>query len=100
MGKVIVLATPIFLAMMALEFLWARAKARKGLAANNYRLNDTLNSVSLGMMGKLGGILSKALTVGIYTVVFSKMAHQLDLTYRPALPILGAHRARGQARLV
>ena len=81
MGKVIVLATPIFLAMMALEFLWARAKARKGLGVNNYRLNDTLNSVSLGMMGQLGGILSKALTVGIYTVFFNKMAIYPDVTF-------------------
>lgn len=75
MSKVIVFATPVFLAMIALEFLWGRAKARAGLGANNYRLNDTLNSISLGMMGQLGGILSKAMTIGIYTVVFSSVAH-------------------------
>ena len=74
MSKVIVFATPVFLAMIALEFLWGRAKARAGRGVDNYRLNDTLNSVSLGMMGQLGGILSKALTVGIYTAVFSSVA--------------------------
>lgn len=81
MSKVIVFATPIFLALMALEFLWGRAKARAGRGANNYRLNDTLNSVSLGMMGQLGGIVSKALTVGIYTVVFSSVALYPDTTF-------------------
>ena len=74
MSKVIVFATPVFLALIALEFLWGRAKARAGRGVDNYRLNDTLNSVSLGMMGQLGGILSKALTVGIYTAVFSSVA--------------------------
>lgn len=81
MSKVIVFATPVFLALIALEFLWGRAKARAGRGANNYRLNDTLNSVSLGMMGQLGGILSKALTVGIYTAVFSSVALYPDTSF-------------------
>ena len=81
MSKVIVFATPIFFALIALEFYWGRAKARAGSGINNYRLNDTLNSVSLGMMGQLGGILSKALTVGIYTVVFSSVALYPDTAF-------------------
>jgi alkylglycerol monooxygenase len=81
MSKVIVFATPVFLALMALEFLWGRAKARRGMGANTYRLNDTLNSISLGMMGQLGGILSKALTVGIYTAVFNSVALYPDTTF-------------------
>lgn len=81
MSKVIVFATPVFLLLIAIEFYWGRAKARSGGGRNNYRLNDTLNSVSLGMMGQLGGILSKALTVGIYTVVFSSVALYSDTTF-------------------
>ncbi len=81
MSKVIVFATPVFLALMALEFFWGRAKARAGRGPDNYRLNDTLNSVSLGMMGQLGGVLSKALTVGIYTVVFSSVALFPDASF-------------------
>ena len=81
MSKVIVFATPVFLALIALEFLWGRAKASAGRGPDNYRLNDTLNSVSLGMMGQLGGVLSKALTVGIYTAVFSSVALYPDTTF-------------------
>ncbi len=81
MSKVIVFATPVFLALIAIEFYWGRAMARRGVGANTYRLNDTLNSISLGMMGQLGGILSKALTVGIYTVVFSSVALYPDTSF-------------------
>lgn len=72
MSKVIVFATPVFLLLIAVEYFWGRRVKRHGSAG--YRLNDTLNSISLGMMGQLGGILSKALTFGIYTAVFSSVA--------------------------
>ena len=81
MSKVIVFATPVFLLLIAIEFYWGRAKARSGGGRNNYRLNDTLNSISLGMMGQLGGILSKALTVGIYTAIFSSVALYPDVAF-------------------
>lgn len=81
MSKVIVFATPVFLLLIAIEFYWGRAKARSGGGTNNYRLNDTLNSISLGMMGQLGGILSKALTVGIYTAIFSSVALYPDVAF-------------------
>jgi alkylglycerol monooxygenase len=81
MSKVIVMATPVFLLLIAIEFFWGRAKARRGAGADTYRLNDTLNSISLGMMGQLGGIISKTLTVGIYTAVFSSVALYPDTAF-------------------
>ena len=74
MGKVIVFATPVFLALIAIEIFWGRRKVRQGAPADSYRFNDTVNSISLGMLSQLGGILTKVLTVGIYTAVFSSVA--------------------------
>ncbi len=73
MSKVIVFATPVFLLMIALEYFWGRAKQRQGAPADSFRLNDTLNSVSLGMMSQLVGVLAKVLQVGLYTAVFSSV---------------------------
>ena len=44
-AQVIVLATPIFLGLIALEFGVGLARGR-----NTYRLNDALNSIGLGVM--------------------------------------------------
>ncbi len=81
MSKVIVFATPVFLLMIALEFWWGLARARKGTGHNTYTLSDTVNSVSLGMLSQLGGALSKLLTIGIYTLVFSSVALYPDLAF-------------------
>ena len=70
MSKVIIFATPIFLLLIALEFWWGVARARKGTGRNTYALSDSLNSISLGILSQLSGALSKLLTVGIYTAIF------------------------------
>ena len=81
MSKVIVFATPVFLLMIALEFWWGLARARNGTGHNTYTLSDTINSVSLGMLSQLSGALSKLLTIGIYTLVFSVVAVYPDLAF-------------------
>jgi len=74
MSKVIVFATPIFLLLIALEFVWGRRRARNGTGHDSYRMNDAINSISLGILSQLGGVLTKLLTVGIYTAVFGAVA--------------------------
>jgi alkylglycerol monooxygenase len=74
MSKVIVFATPVFLLLIALEFVWGRRRARNGTGHDSYRLNDAINSISLGILSQLGGVLTKLLTVGIYTAVFGAVA--------------------------
>ena len=81
MSKVIVFATPVFLLMIALEFWWGMARARKGTGHNSYTLSDTLNSVSLGLLSQLSGVLSKLLTIGIYTLVFGAVALFPDVAF-------------------
>jgi sterol desaturase/sphingolipid hydroxylase (fatty acid hydroxylase superfamily)/uncharacterized membrane protein YhhN len=75
--QVIVLATPVFLLLIALEFAWSRTRASRTYNAGGqqpYRLNDAINSVSLGVLSQLSGVLTKLLTVGIYAAVFGAVA--------------------------
>jgi len=74
MSKIIVFATPVFLLLIALEFFWSRTRASRTAGQQVYRLNDAINSISLGILSQLSGVLTKVLSVGIYTVVFGAVA--------------------------
>jgi alkylglycerol monooxygenase len=81
MSKVIVFATPVFLFLIALEFFWSR-RANAGVKGEKaYRLNDAINSISLGILSQVSGVLTKALSVGIYTLVFGAVAIYPDLEF-------------------
>ncbi len=69
MGKAIAIATPVFFLMIFGEILWARAR---GLGA--YRLNDAINSLSLGVLSQIANLFLRALNYGIYLVVFEHVA--------------------------
>jgi len=69
MGKTIAIATPVFFALIALEYAIGRWRGR-----SNYRLNDALNSLSLGVMSQVVGLFTKLLAVGIYAAVYSVAA--------------------------
>ena len=56
---------------MALEFVVGRLRGR-----NTYRLNDTLNSVGLGVMSQVTGVFGKLLRIGLYTLAFEHLALQ------------------------
>ncbi len=71
MGKIIVLATPVFFALIALEFLVGWWRQRKGTGRNSYQLDDALNSISLGALSQLSTLLLPLLAIGIYTAVQS-----------------------------
>ena len=65
-SQVIVLATPVFLLMIAVEVAWGHFRGR-----NTYRLNDAINSISLGMLSQISAVLTRLFRIGIYTAVFS-----------------------------
>ena len=71
MGKIIALATPVFFALIALEYFVGRARGR-----SNYRLNDAVNSLSLGILSQVVGLFTRALTIGIYAAVYSAVSIQ------------------------
>jgi sterol desaturase/sphingolipid hydroxylase (fatty acid hydroxylase superfamily) len=67
--QVIVLATPVFLLLIALEFLVGLKRGR-----NTYRLNDALNSIGLGIMSQIVGVFTTLMTVGIYAAVYEHVS--------------------------
>lgn len=68
-SQVIVLVTPVFFALMALE--WAVAR-RRGLRA--YQQSDAISSLNLGMLSQTSAVFVKLLTLGIYTMAVGQVA--------------------------
>jgi len=68
-GQIIVLATPVFLALIALEIAWGVRRGR-----NTYRFADAVSSIGLGMLSQFSAVFTRLLRVGIYTAVYSQWA--------------------------
>ena len=68
-SQVIVAATPVFLALIALEFAWGWARDR-----NTYRLNDAIGSIGLGMLSETSKVFTRLLRVGIYGAVYTSVS--------------------------
>lgn len=73
-SQIIVLATPVFFLLIAIEFAWGWARSRKGAGRNTYRLNDAINSISLGMLSQISAVFTRLLRVGIYSAVYASVA--------------------------
>ncbi len=67
--QIIVLATPVFLALIGIELAIGRTRGRAG-----YRLNDALSSIGLGVMSQVAGVFTAVLTLGIYVAVHDHFA--------------------------
>jgi alkylglycerol monooxygenase len=57
MSKVIVFATPVFILLIALEFIWSRRATSRTAGQTPFRLSDAINSISLGMLSQVAGVL-------------------------------------------
>jgi sterol desaturase/sphingolipid hydroxylase (fatty acid hydroxylase superfamily) len=68
-SQIIVLATPIFLLAIAVEFAVGRLRGR-----NTYRAADAMSSIGLGMISQGVGVFTKAFTVGVYTAAYEHVA--------------------------
>ena len=68
-AQVIVLATPVFLLLIAIEFFvgWKRGR-------NTYRLADAINSIGLGIMSQVVAVFTVLFTAGIYAAVYEHVA--------------------------
>jgi sterol desaturase/sphingolipid hydroxylase (fatty acid hydroxylase superfamily)/uncharacterized membrane protein YhhN len=80
-SQIIVLATPVFLLLIAIEFIVGQRRGR-----NTYRLDDALNSISLGMLSQVSAVFTTLLKIGIYTAVFSHLALVPDTGFWTTLP--------------
>ncbi len=67
--NVIVTAIPVFIVLMAAEFVVGIATGR-----NVYRLNDAVGSLTAGILSQLSGVFMLALSVGVYLLVFNRFA--------------------------
>ena len=67
--QIIVLATPVFLALIGLELAIGRRRGR-----NTYRLNDALSSIGLGVLSQVMGLFTALLTLGIYSAAYTGLA--------------------------
>ena len=68
-AQIIVLATPVFLLLIALEYVVGVRRGR-----NTYRLHDALSSIGLGILSQLVGVFTKLATLGLYVLVFTHLA--------------------------
>jgi len=68
-SQIIVFATPVFLALIAIEFAWGWLRKR-----NTYRLSDAINSMSLGMLSETTKVFTRLLRVGIYSAVYATVS--------------------------
>jgi len=68
-AQIIVLATPVFLLLIAIELAFGLARGR-----NTYRWNDALNSIGLGIMSQVTGVFGRVLRIGIYAAAYEQVA--------------------------
>jgi alkylglycerol monooxygenase len=59
--KVITLATPVFFLLIFIELIVGLIRRK-----NNYRVNDAINSLSLGVLSQVVGVFLRVVRIGIY----------------------------------
>ena len=80
-SQIIVLATPVFLVLIAIELAigWRRQR-------NTYRLADAVSSISLGMLSQTSAVFTRLLRIGIYTALFEHVALWRNDAFWTSLP--------------
>ena len=68
-SQIIVLAMPVFLLLMAVEFGVGLARGH-----NTYRLHDTLASLGLGLLSQIANLFTRLFGIGLYTLAFEHLA--------------------------
>lgn len=68
-SQIIVLATPVFFGLIAIEYAVGRARGR-----NTYRLDDAITSIGLGILSQISAVFTVALRFGLYSAVFGAVA--------------------------
>lgn len=75
MSQIIVFAFPFFLAAICLEYWWDWRQRKSGaIARSTYSFSDTLNSLSLGLLSLVIGVLTKFIGIAAYAWVFERIA--------------------------
>ncbi|HEV2539872.1 MAG TPA: sterol desaturase family protein [Frateuria sp.] len=66
---IITFATPVFFALIGVEWLVARWRGRVA-----YRANDAVSSIGLGVISQIVGVFAKLLSIGVYAWVAAHLA--------------------------
>ena len=72
-GQIIVLATPVFFGLIAIELAVGHARGK-----HTYRFSDALTSIGLGMLSQVSAVFTVALRFGIYSAVFGAVSLMPD----------------------
>lgn len=80
-SQIIVLATPVFFLLIALELAIGFKRQR-----NTYRLADAVSSISLGMLSQTSAVFTRLLRIGIYTALFEHVALWRNDAFWTSLP--------------
>ena len=80
-SQIIVLATPVFFLLIAIELAVGYRRQR-----NTYRLADAVSSISLGMLSQTSAVFTRLLRIGIYTALFEHVALWRNDVFWTSLP--------------
>ncbi len=82
----IVLAAPVLLSSLILEWWWGRRRGRE-----LYRFADTITNLNLGVAGQVVGLFNLLVTMGAYTLVYEHFAvtRLPDTVWTVALCLVG-----------
>ncbi len=69
MGPAIAVAVPVFFILIAVEYAVGRKRG-----TSNYRLNDAVNSLSLGVLSQVVNLFTRLLRIGIYALAYTHLA--------------------------
>ena len=73
MEQAIIWSIPLLALAVLIEFIFSRVRGRK-----TYRGNDTLASLSQGLISQLVFVCTPLLQIGIYAMVFTSLGHEVD----------------------
>ena len=80
-SQIIVLATPVFFLLIAIELAVGYRRQR-----NTYRMGDAVSSISLGMLSQTSAVFTRLLRIGIYTALFEHVALWRSDAFWTSLP--------------
>ncbi len=80
-SQIIVLATPVFFLLIAIELAVGYRRQR-----NTYRMADAVSSISLGMLSQTSAVFTRLLRIGIYTALFEHVALWRNDAFWTSLP--------------
>ena len=69
MDTIIVFALPVFALLMAAEWIYGWRIGR-----NTYRLNDSLSSLSLGVLSQAIAVCTQFFQIGLYTIAYRRLS--------------------------